>query len=160
MATACFLLLTGVPLFPLFKVPFSSLCIARLTDRCALLPYLAMILFLSEHNTRITTIDYRIERAQISTVKRKPARGRSYTRLEADPPAFEWALGLFPLLEEPERPPSLSPKRPRLECACTSGEKSLSGPPGFFVAPTLSASGSWFDFGEESAMRSVFANDA
>ena len=42
MAMACFLLLTRVPLFPLFKLPVFSLCIARLTDRCALLPYLAI----------------------------------------------------------------------------------------------------------------------
>ena len=39
---ACFLVLTRLPLFPLFKLPSFSLCIARLTDRCALLPYLAI----------------------------------------------------------------------------------------------------------------------
>src|SRR5437016_13297858 len=43
MAMACCLLLTRVPLFPPFKVPSLSLCIARLTDRCALLPYLAIM---------------------------------------------------------------------------------------------------------------------
>ncbi len=43
MAMACFLVLTRVPLFPLFKLPVFSLCIARLTDRCALLPYLAIL---------------------------------------------------------------------------------------------------------------------
>ena len=42
MAMACFLLLTDLPFFPLFKLPSFSLCIARLTDRCALLPYLAI----------------------------------------------------------------------------------------------------------------------
>jgi hypothetical protein len=42
MAMACSLLLTRLPLFPLFKLPSFSLCIARLTDRCALLPYLAI----------------------------------------------------------------------------------------------------------------------
>ena len=42
MAMACFLLLTRLPLFPLSKVPAFSLCIARLTDRCAFLPYLAI----------------------------------------------------------------------------------------------------------------------
>ena len=40
MAMACSLLLTRLPLF---KLPFFSLCIARLTDRCALLPYLAIL---------------------------------------------------------------------------------------------------------------------
>jgi hypothetical protein len=43
MAMACLLLLTRLPLFPLFNLPFFSFCIARLTDRCALLPYLAII---------------------------------------------------------------------------------------------------------------------
>ena len=42
MAMACFLVLTRLPLFPLFKLPSFSLCIARLTDRCALLPYMAI----------------------------------------------------------------------------------------------------------------------
>ena len=40
---ACFLLLTRVPLFPLFKLPVFSLCTARLTDRCAPFPYLAIM---------------------------------------------------------------------------------------------------------------------
>jgi hypothetical protein len=43
MAIACFVLLTLVPLLPLFKVPSFSLCIARLTNRCAVLPYLAIM---------------------------------------------------------------------------------------------------------------------
>lgn len=43
IAMACCLLLTRMSLFPLFKVPAFSLCIARLTNRCALLPYLAKI---------------------------------------------------------------------------------------------------------------------
>jgi hypothetical protein len=43
MAMACCLPLTRVPLFPLIKVPSFNLCIARLTDRCALLPYLAIM---------------------------------------------------------------------------------------------------------------------
>lgn len=43
MAMACVLLLTRLPLLPLFKLPFFNLCIARLTDRCALLPYLAIV---------------------------------------------------------------------------------------------------------------------
>jgi hypothetical protein len=40
---ACFLLLTLLPLFPLFKVPFFRLCMARLTDRFAPLPYRAIL---------------------------------------------------------------------------------------------------------------------
>lgn len=50
---ACFLLLTCLPFFPLFKLPSFSLCIARLTDRCALLPYLAMFSILLSIDSRI-----------------------------------------------------------------------------------------------------------
>jgi hypothetical protein len=39
MAMACFLLLTRFPLFPLIKLPFFILCIARLTDFFAPSPY-------------------------------------------------------------------------------------------------------------------------
>lgn len=53
MAMACCLLLTRVPLFPLFKVPSLSLCIARLTDRCAVLPYLAIMYSFLKTGTKI-----------------------------------------------------------------------------------------------------------
>ena len=42
MAIACFRLFTFLPL-PLFNVPFLRLCIARLTDFLAPLPYLAIM---------------------------------------------------------------------------------------------------------------------
>src|ERR1051325_6295575 len=53
MAMACCLLLTRVPLLPLFNVPSLSLCIARLTDRCALFPNLAIMYSFLKRGTRV-----------------------------------------------------------------------------------------------------------
>src|SRR2546423_15612044 len=43
IAIACFLLVTFLPDFPLFKVPSLRSCIAFLTFFCAFLPYLAIV---------------------------------------------------------------------------------------------------------------------
>jgi hypothetical protein len=43
MAIACFLLLTFLPERPLFSCPCLNSCIDRLTLRCDVLPYLAML---------------------------------------------------------------------------------------------------------------------
>jgi hypothetical protein len=53
MAMVCCLLLTRVPLLPLFNVPSLSLCIARLTDRCALFPNLAIMYSFLKRGTRV-----------------------------------------------------------------------------------------------------------
>src|SRR5512134_1619740 len=41
-ATACFLLVTFLPLLPLFSSPFLNLCIASSTVSCVFFPYLAI----------------------------------------------------------------------------------------------------------------------